>query len=334
MTCWWALRTGVEKHCSTRYPILAAMQINQTSVRYFIIKGISDDPHLQLLIFLLVLLIYITTISGNATILIACRDPRLHTPMYFFLVNLSVVDICFSTVTLHGILTNFISGDNRVSFLACMAQMYMFGSLQGHELSILTAMSYDRYVAICKPLQYHLIMNTRTCRILAAACWIVGFVEVLPPFGIVCRFSCYFTLEINHFFCDIIPVIRISCEDTTFVQRLLFIEGLFPLIITPFLLMFVSYIFIIHSILRIRTSSGRRKAFYTCSSHLTVVILLYMTLIGQYLTPNLSSTLQFKKRFALFNTAIVPLLNPMIYCLKNKDVKKALKKSLDNVRIM
>ncbi|XP_069610532.1 olfactory receptor 8D1-like [Ranitomeya imitator] len=304
------------------------MQTNQTSVTYFIIKGISDDPHLELLIFLLVLLIYLITISGNLTILIACRDPHLHTPMYFFLGNLSIVDIGCSSVSLHKILTNFIVGDKRVSFFACMAQMYMFGSLEGLELAVLTAMSYDRYVAICKPLQYHLIMNSRTCGILAAVCWILGFLQVLPPVGTVYSFSCYFSIEINHFFCDIIPVIRISCEDTTFVEMLFFIEGLFPIILTPFLLTFVSYIFIIHAILRIRTSSGRLKAFYTCSSHLAVVILLYTTLFGQYLTPNLSSTLESKKIFALFNTAAVPLLNPMIYSLKNKDVKRALKKSL------
>ncbi|XP_069800236.1 olfactory receptor 6C1-like [Dendropsophus ebraccatus] len=302
------------------------MQRNQTSVRYFIIKGISDDPYLQLLIFLLVLLIYLTTISGNLTILIACRDPRLHTPMYFFLGNLSILDICFSTVSLHKILIIFISQDNRVSFLACMMQMYMFGSLEGLELSILTAMSYDRYVAICKPLQYPLLMNTRTCVILAAACWILGFLQVFPPFWIVYNFTCYFSNEINHFFCDIIPMIRISCDDTTFVEMLFFIEGIFPIILTPFLLTFVSYIFIIHAILRIRTTSGRLKTFYTCSSHLTVVILLYTTLFGQYLTPNVSSTLESKKLFALFNTAAVPLLNPVIYSLKNKDVKRALKK--------
>ncbi|XP_044124829.1 olfactory receptor 8D1-like [Bufo gargarizans] len=303
------------------------MQRNQTSITFFIIKGISDDPHLQLLIFLLVLLMYVITICGNLTILIACKEPHLHTPMYFFLGNLSIVDICCSTVSLHKILTNYISGDKRVSFFACMAQMYMFGSLEGLELSILTAMSYDRYVAICKPLQYHHVMNTGTCGTLAAACWILAFLQNLPPVGMVYSFSCYSSIEINHFFCDIIPVIRISCEDTTVVEMLFFIEGLFPIILSPFLLTFVSYIFIIHAILKIRSSSGRLKAFYTCSSHLTVVILLYTTLFSQYLTPNLSSTLESKKLFALFNTAAVPLLNPIIYSLKNKDVKRALKKS-------
>ncbi|XP_071979041.1 olfactory receptor 5G9-like [Engystomops pustulosus] len=310
------------------------MRTNQTSITFFIIKGISDNPALQLPIFLLVLMFYLITVSGNLTILIACKDPRLHTPMYFFLGNLSIIDICFSTVSLHKVLTNFITGDKRVSFFACMAQMYIFGSLQLLELSILTAMSYDRYVAICKPLRYHLVMNARTCGILASACWIIAFLEVMPPVGMVYSFSCYFSIEINHFFCDIIPVIRISCEDTSFVEMLFLIEAIFPMMLTPFLLTFVSYIFIIHAILRIRSSSGRLKAFYTCSSHLTVVILLYTTLFSQYLTPNISSTLESKKLFALFNTAAVPILNPVIYSLKNKDVKRALQKSLGPVKVM
>ncbi|KAM3912176.1 olfactory receptor 6C74-like [Leptodactylus fuscus] len=308
------------------------MQTNHTPIRYFIIKGISDDPQLQLLIFLLVLLIYLVILFSNVTILVACTDPQLLTPMYFFLANLSILDISCSTITLHKILINFITGDKTVSFSACMAQMYMFGSLGCAELSILTAMSYDRYVAICKPLQYHLVMNPRTCWILAAACWILGFLEVFPHVGMVNSFSCYVSNEINHFFCDIIPIIRISCEDTAIVETLFFIEGLLTMMLTPFLLIFVSYVFIIHAILRIRSSSGRMKAFYTCSSHLMVVILLYTTLYSQYLTPNLSSTLESKKLFALFNTAAVPMLNPMIYSLKNKVLKRALKRILCRAR--
>ncbi|XP_072286888.1 olfactory receptor 5G9-like [Pyxicephalus adspersus] len=309
------------------------MYVNQTSVDYFIIKGISDDPNMQLPIFIVVLLIYLITVSGNLTILIACRDPRLHTPMYFFLGNLSVVDIFCTTVTLHKILTNFITGYKVVSFFACMAQMYLFGSLQCVELVTLTAMSYDRYVAICKPLHYHVIMNPRTCVLLAAFCWLFGFFEVLPPVGVVYSFSCYTTTEVNHFFCDIVPLMQISCNDTRFVETLFFIEGVGPMILTPFLLTFISYVFIIAAILKIPSSSGRHKAFYTCSSHLTVVILLYTTLFSQYLTPNVSSTLDAKKVFALFNTAGVPMLNPLIYSLKNKDVKAVLRRSKGKIKM-
>ncbi|XP_068103910.1 olfactory receptor 8D1-like [Hyperolius riggenbachi] len=301
------------------------INLNQTTARYFIIKGISENPILQIPIFLLVLLMYITTLSGNMTILIACRHPLLHTPMYFFLGNLSIVDISCSTISLHKILINFITGDKSVTFLQCMIQMYMFGSFAGHELLILTAMSYDRYVAICNPLHYHMVMNRRMCMTLAFACWIMGFFQVLPPCGIVFSYTCYSSIEINHFFCDIVPLMKISCNDTYVLEMLFFIEGIFPLILTPFVITFVPYIFIISSILKISSSTGRRKAFYTCSSHLTVVTMLYTTLASQYLTPNVLSTLNLKKVLSLFNTAAVPMLNPLIYSLKNKDVKRVLK---------
>ncbi|XP_075117069.1 olfactory receptor 8A1-like [Leptodactylus fuscus] len=309
------------------------MHSNQTTIRYFVIKGITDVPELQLPIFLMVLLIYLLTLGGNVTLLIlVCIDRHLHTPMYFFLGNLSLVDMSCSSVTLHKILTSFVTQDKRVSYISCMIQMYMFGSLTGHELLMLTAMSYDRYVAICNPLRYHVVMNTRTCSLLASTCWVCGFLQVIPPLGILYSYSCYSSIEINHFFCDIVPLMRISCNDTSFLEKLFFIEGLLVLNLTPFLLTFIPYVFIINTILKIRGGIGRRKAFYTCSSHLTAFILLYTTLVGQYLTPNLWSSLESKKYFALFNTAAVPMLNPLIYSLKNKDVNKALRRSFGQAK--
>ncbi|XP_056397411.1 olfactory receptor 6C74-like [Hyla sarda] len=297
---------------------------NQTHIRYFIINGITDVPELQLPIFLIVLLIYLITLGGNMTLLLlVCVDHRLHSPMYFFLGNLSIVDMSSSTVTLCKILSSFVTRDRSVSYISCMVQMYMFGSLTGHELLILAAMSYDRYVAICNPLRYHMVMNSRTCSLLASSCWVLGFLQLIPPFLIFLSFSCYSSIVINHFFCDPFLIIRISCDDTFFLEKLLFMEGLLLFCLTPSFLTFVPYILIINTILKIQGGIGRRKAFYTCSSHLTAVILLYTTLVGQYLTPNLSSTLKSKKYFALFNTAAVPMLNPLIYSLKNKDVKKA-----------
>nr|DBA20603.1 TPA: hypothetical protein GDO54_017363 [Pyxicephalus adspersus] len=297
--------------------------------------GISDVPEIQITMFFMVLLIYLITLAGNMTIfLLICLDHHLHTPMYFFLGNLSVVDMSCSTITLHKTLTSFITHDKTVSYLACMSQMYMFGSLTGHELLILTAMSYDRYVAVCNPLRYHMVMNTRTCIMLAFACWLMGFLQVVPPLGILFSFSCYSTNEVNHFFCDIVPLMKISCNDTSFLEMVFFLEGLFLLNLAPFVLTFIPYIFIIIAILKIRSNHGRRKAFYTCSSHLTVVILLYTTLVSQYLTPNLSSALDSKKLFALFNTAAVPMVNPIIYCLKNKDVKVALRRSLGKFKLI
>ncbi|KAM4019246.1 LOW QUALITY PROTEIN: olfactory receptor 1N1-like [Anomaloglossus baeobatrachus] len=303
------------------------MYANQTASKYFIIRGITDDPQLQLPNFLLVLLIYLSTLCGNSTIVIVGQDSRLHTPMYFFLGNLFILDIICSNIALHKILIQFVTGDRTVSFATCMVQMHMF-VLGSVDLLLLTAMGYDCYVAICKPLQYHMVMSTEICVKLVTTCWLLGSLQIIPFTVIVSGFTCYTSIEINHFFCDIVPFMKISCNDTSILEILFFVEGLLTMILLPFLLMFVSYIFIIHAILRIRTSSGKLKAFYTCSSHLTVVTLLYTPLFSQYLTPNLSSTLEVKKLFALFNTVAIPLLNPVIYSLKNKDVKRALKKIL------
>ncbi|XP_077336802.1 olfactory receptor 6C74-like [Lithobates pipiens] len=302
---------------------------NNTPIEYFLIKGITDDPGLQALVFLFALFIYLITVTGNMSILfLVCLDTSLHTPMYFFLGNLSFLDVFCLTITLHKILLSYVSGDKTVSFVNCMSQMYIFSTLTCSQLLILTAMGYDRYVAICNPLLYHSIMNSRVCVLLAIICWVLGFVEVIPHMWAISRFSCYKSNEINHYFCDILPIMKLSCSDTTLLKLIIFIEGLLLVIFTPFLLTFISYIFIIATILRIHSSTGRRKAFYTCSSHLTVVIILYVSLVSQYLRPKSTETLDSNKLFSLFNTAAVPVLNPFIYSLKNKDVKSAARRQL------
>ncbi|XP_077137692.1 olfactory receptor 6C1-like [Ranitomeya variabilis] len=307
---------------------------NQTSFTYFIILGISQVPELQALVFLLVLILYLITVTGNMTLLLlVCLETHLHTPMYFFLGNLSFLDVFCLTITLHKILLSYMSGDKTVSFTNCMSQMYIFSSLTCNELLILTAMSYDRYVAICNPLHYHMIMNRKICVLSSTVCWALGFVEVIPHMLAISRFSCYKSNVINHYFCDILPIMKLSCSDTTLLRLIIFIEGLFLVSFTPFLLTFISYVFIIVTILRIRSSSGRRKAFYTCSSHLTVVIILYVSLVCQYLRPSSTDTLDSNKLFSLFNTAAVPVLNPFIYSLKNKDVKSAARKQLKRLTI-
>ncbi|XP_068103982.1 olfactory receptor 8D1-like [Hyperolius riggenbachi] len=300
---------------------------DQTVLTFFVIKGISDAPSLQLPIFLLVLFIYVITVCGNGTILfIVSQQPQLHTPMYFLLCNLSVLDISYSTVTLHKILVSFVSGDKTVSVNACRAQMFIFTSLVCNELLILTAMSYDRYVAICNPLHYSTIMSRSVCGILSSVCWMLGFLESMPHIILISRFTCYKSKVIDHFFCDIVPLLNLSCNDTSLSKFLMFICGLF-LATFPFFLTFIPYVFIIRNIMRIPLKTGKYKAFYTCSSHLTVVVLLYVTLVCQYLRPASVETLESNKLFSLFNTAAVPLLNPLIYSLKNQDVKSALKRS-------
>ncbi|XP_069800166.1 olfactory receptor 5V1-like [Dendropsophus ebraccatus] len=302
---------------------------NVTTTTYFIITGISEKPLLQVFVFLLVLLIYLLTLGGNITIfLLVCLDHHLHTPMYFFLANLSLLDISCSTISLHKILISFISGDNTVSVVECYVQMFAFVSLTCDELLVLAAMSYDRYVAICNPLRYRLIMDSKLCVLLASLCWSLGFLECLPCFIKLFKLTCYKSNVVDHFFCDVVPVLKLSCSDTSFLQHYIIIVGAFISGFIPFMLTFISYVFIISTILSIRTSSGRRKAFYTCSSHLTVVLCLYASVVFQYLRPISSVNLSFNKYFFLFNAAAVPILNPLIYSLKNKDVRDAVRRRI------
>ncbi|XP_056397372.1 olfactory receptor 5B12-like [Hyla sarda] len=307
------------------------IKANQTMI-YLIIKGISDDPELQAPIFVLVLLIYLVVLVGNMSLLLlVCLDSHLHTPMYFFLANLSIVDMMSPTVTLHKILLTFITGDNMVPYIPCLLQFYIFASLTSHELYILTAMSYDRYVAICRPLNYNIIMNFKICLLLVSFCWIFGFIQIIPFVWFVYKISCFSTNVIDHFCCDLVPIMEIACSDITILEILSNTEGLMVYIAIPLILILSSYIFIIRSIMKIRSSIGRRKAFYTCSSHLTVIMLLYTTLTFQYLTPsNVSGS---KKLFSLFNMAIVPMLNPFIYSLKNKDIKTAFKRRIGKCKV-
>ncbi|XP_069800159.1 olfactory receptor 8D1-like [Dendropsophus ebraccatus] len=302
---------------------------NNSMETYFIIIGISTIQKLQLPIFLLVLLIYLITLGGNITIVVLVTlDHHLHTPMYFFLGNLSVMDMSCSTVVLHKVLVAYLSGDRRVSFGSCFAQMYSFSAFTCDELLILTTMSYDRYVAIYNPLRYNQIMNNKVCSLLASASWVMGFINMISPTFEISSFTCYTSMEANHFFCDIMPIMKLTCNDTTILQLYIFLQGLLFATCTPFVLTFISYAFIIRTILRIRSSNGRRKAFYTCSSHLTVVSLLYGTLSYQYFRPISSVRLGSNKLYSLFNTAAVPILNPLIYSLKNKDVIAAIKRRL------
>ncbi|KAM4641762.1 olfactory receptor 2G3-like [Discoglossus pictus] len=305
---------------------------NESTEIYFILRGISDVSELQVPIFLLVLLIYLLTLGGNTTILLLiCLDHHLHTPMYFFLGNLSVMDISSTTTTLHKVLIMFITGDHTISFYGCVTQCYIFTSLTCNELLILTAMSYDRYVAICNPLHYHVVMNCTVCQLLAIICWLSGLIAIIPHVFVLLGTTCYLSREIIHFFCDLMPLQKLMCSNAQILSILMSICSILFAIFPP-VFTFIPYVFIIATILRIKSSMGRRKAFYTCSSHLTVVVLLYVTLECQYMKLTTMESLESNKLFSLFNTAAVPLLNPLIYSLKNKAVKKALKRRLKACR--
>ncbi|XP_044162289.1 olfactory receptor 6C1-like [Bufo gargarizans] len=299
---------------------------NQTWVTFFIMKGISDLPQLQTSIFFLVLVTYLIILSGNATILLLIgHDRQLHTPMYYFLSHLSIMDICYSTVTMHKTLAIYVSGDERVSFHSCIAQMYFYVALLCSEFLLLTTMSYDRYVAVCNPLHYVRIMNSKVCSVLCTVSWVLGFSEVIPAIFIIYDIHCFKSHEINHFFCDLLVIMKLFCYKASKMEQLIYIESIFVGVL-PFSLTLTSYVFIIRTVLRIHSSSGRYKTFYTCSSHITVVSLLYVTLFCVYLRPTSLVTLESDKLLMLFYTALTPMLNPVIYSLKNKDIKMAFRR--------
>ncbi|XP_029436913.1 olfactory receptor 5B21-like [Rhinatrema bivittatum] len=301
---------------------------NITMVTEFIILGLSDNPQLQVPLFLVFLLIYLITLLGNLVIItVTCADPRLHTPMYFFLSNLSLTDICCTCTITPKLLMIFLSGDKTISYAGCMVQLYFFIGFAGTEDLLLAAMAYDRYAAVCDPLHYSLIMNQRVCILLAAASWIIGF---LPPDTItvsVTRLSFCASNVVDHFFCDLMPLLKLSCTDTATTQSLVFVATAL-MAVPAFLVILTSYTYIISAILRIRSAEGKHKAFSTCSSHLTVVSIYYFSLFFMYMRPTSTYSQEQGKILSMLYTAVTPMLNPIIYSLRNQEVKNAVRKVL------
>ncbi|XP_029435934.1 olfactory receptor 2AP1-like [Rhinatrema bivittatum] len=299
---------------------------NQTLVTEFILLGFSDLPHLQFLLSLTVFLFFLISVLGNVIFLmLVCVDSHLQKPMYFFLSNLSFLDICNTSITLSTVLDSLFTGNNCVAFPFCITQTYCFLSLVSTEFFLLTAMAYDRYVAICAPLHYAFIMNKRICILLAIISWILGFLDIIPQTVLISQFFFCETNEINHFFCDYTALMKLSCSDPQTIEIVIFTEGVVVGLI-PFVLTLTSYIYIISTILKIQSVEGRHKAFSTCSSHLTVVILFYGTILCVYVRPSSMYSPGQDKLFSLLYTALIPMLNPIIYSLRNQDVKNALRK--------
>ncbi|XP_030066612.1 olfactory receptor 5V1-like [Microcaecilia unicolor] len=304
---------------------------NYTEVTEFIILGFSDLPEMQLLLFLVFLVIYLIAMMGNFLIIFAvCFDPHLHSPMFFFLMNLSFLEICYVTITVPKLLAMLITQYKIIPFTECIIQMYLFLSCTDTEFYLLTAMAYDRYVAICNPLRYIIIMNWKVCIALVSVAWITGFLDPVPHLIFTTKSSFCYSNKINHFFCDITALMTLSCSDTYLIEIANYIEGLL-LAFTPFLLMITSYVFIISSILRIHSAEGRRKTFSTCSSHLTVVLLFYGISIGVYMRPKSSYSMDVNKLLNVVYITAIPLLNPLIYSLRNKELKGALLKATRRV---
>ncbi|XP_004605194.1 olfactory receptor 8D2-like [Sorex araneus] len=301
---------------------------NASSVTEFILEGLTQCPELQLPLFLLFLGIYVVTVLGNlGMILLIAVSSQLHSPMYFFLSHLSFIDLCYSTVITPKMLVNFVSEENTISFLECMTQLYFFLIFVIAEGYLLTAMAYDRYVAICRPLLYNVVMSRRICSIMMVVVYSLGFFGATVHTTRMSMLSFCGSHIIRHYFCDILPLLTLSCSSTHINEVLLFIIGGVNTL-APTLAVLISYAFILSSILQIRSTEGRSKAFGTCSSHIVAVGIFFGSITFMYFKPPSSNTMEEEKVSSVFYTTVIPMLNPLIYSLRNKDVKKALRKAL------
>eukprot|EP00073_Rattus_norvegicus_P018175 XP_003749230.4 PREDICTED: olfactory receptor 146-like [Rattus norvegicus] len=299
---------------------------NRSTVTKFFLSGLTDQPELQLPLFLLFLGIYLLTVLGNlGTIILILLSSHLKTPMYFFLSSLSFIDLCQSTVITPKMLMIFLMVKNDISYTECIIQLYFFVIFVVSECYMLAAMAYDRYVAICNPLLYSIIMSQHKCLSLVLGVYIIGIVCASVHVGCIFRVDFCKSDFIDHYFCDLISILHLSCSNVFVNESMILIFSVINTIL-PNLTILSSYVFIIISILRIKSTEGRAKAFSTCSSHISVVAVFYGSAAVMYLNPSSSSPMGEGKVSSVFYTIIVPMLNPMIYSLRNKDIKIALKK--------
>ncbi|XP_074056213.1 olfactory receptor 1f45-like [Macrotis lagotis] len=298
---------------------------NQSEVSEFILLGLLSQPEQQTVLFFLFLLLYLITGLGNLLIILAVRiNSCLHTPMYFFLSNLSLVDICFTSTTIPKMLVNYVSGTKTIPYSGCLTQVFFLLLFGGIDSILLTSMAYDRYVAICVPLHYSMIMTPKLSALLILVSWIWAFTDALIHTVLLTSLSFCGHNEIPQFFCDLSPLLKLACSDTFINDLMVNIEGALTIII-PFIGILISYTRIFVTVLRIPSAAGKWKAFSTCGSHLTVVSLYYGTIIGVYLSPTSTHTVEQDTAAAMMYTAVTPMLNPFIYSLRNKDIKGALR---------
>ncbi|XP_006898221.1 PREDICTED: olfactory receptor 10-like [Elephantulus edwardii] len=305
-----------------------AGRLNTSLGEDFILVGFSDWPKLELPFFVFISIFYFLTLFGNTTIIILTRlDIRLHTPMYFFLCHLSFLDLCYTTSTVPQLLINLHGSDRTITYGGCVAQLFIVLALGSIECLLLVVMAFDRYAAVCRPLHYTTIMHPRLCQTLAAISWLGGFMNSLVQTGLMMAMPLCGLHHLNHFFCEMTVFLKLACEDTQGTEVKMFVARAIILLL-PVSLILVSYAHITRAVLRVNSVAGRRKAFGTCGSHLVVVSLFYGSAIYTYLQPTSTYSQSEGKFAALFYTIITPMLNPVIYTLRNKDVKGALRKVL------
>ncbi|XP_049636710.1 olfactory receptor 1019-like [Suncus etruscus] len=301
---------------------------NCTVFTEFIFLGISSRQDVQLGLFAFFFLVYATTVIANVgMILLIKMDSRLHTPMYYFLSNLSFCDFCFSSFISPKMLADFLSEKKMIPYNVCSIQMFAFCAFGDVEIFMLAVMAYDRYVAICSPLLYTVAMSRTLCTVLVFLTYFMGLLDSAIHTSLAFRLSFCKSNIINHFFCDIPPLLALATSDTFINEIMLFILGTI-IFISSIFTVFLSYIFIIATIIRMKSAEGRRKAFSTCASHLCTVAIFHGTILYMYFRPSSSYTMDTDKITSLIYTAIIPMLNPLIYSLRNKDVKGALKKTI------
>ncbi|XP_053515160.1 olfactory receptor 5B3-like [Artibeus jamaicensis] len=299
---------------------------NSTEVTEFILLGLTNDPELQVPLFIMFTVIYLITLIGNLGIMaLILLDSRLHTPMYFFLSNLSLVDLCYSSAVTPTVMAGFLPGHKVISYNACAAQMFLFGAVATVENYLLVSMAYDRYVAVCKPLNYTTTMTTGVCLCLVVGSYVYGFLNASIIIGDTFSLSFCESNVVHHFFCDILAVLVLSCSDRHVSELILICVASFNIFFT-LLFILISYIFIFISILNMHSSLGCQKALTTCASHFTAVSIFYGAIIFMYLQPRSSHSMDTNKIASVFYTMVIPMLNPLVYSLRNKEVKSALVK--------
>ncbi|XP_038597579.1 olfactory receptor 7A10-like [Tachyglossus aculeatus] len=302
---------------------------NQTGISEFLLLGLSNRAEQQQLLFVLFLCLYLLGVLGGLLIVLAVSsDPQLHTPMYFFLANFSLADICFLSTTVPKMLVNIQTHDKSISYAGCLAQMYFFILFSSLDHFLLTGMAYDRYKAICCPLHYTTIMSPRLCALLVAGSWIFSSLHALTHTLLVVRLSFCTNREILHFFCEFYQILKLSCSSIVINEVMVFVfTGVFG--VGPITGLLFSYVHIISTILRIPSAGGRWKAFSTCGSHLSVVSLFYSTTLGTYLCPTPTQTFNKGSIVSVLYTVVIPTMNPFIYSLRNKNMKMALRNAFN-----
>ncbi|XP_074077094.1 olfactory receptor 2T29-like [Macrotis lagotis] len=307
---------------------------NQTLGTDFILLGLFSQSKYCTLFYSLIFIIFIVALTGNATlILLIQRDSHLHTPMYFFISQLSLMDMMYISVTVPKMLLDQVTGIHNISAPSCGIQMFCYLTLVGAEFFLLAAMSYDRYVAICHPLRYPILMNHRVCILLAVVCWFLGSIDGFMLTPITMNFPFCKSREIQHFFCEVPALLKLSCSDTSLYETVMYLCCVLMLLI-PVIIISSSYSLILFTVFRMNSATGRRKAFLTCSSHITVVTLFYGAAVYTYMLPSSYHTAEKDMTVSVFYTILTPVLNPLIYSLRNKDVTAALKKVLGSELVL